>query len=309
MGLLQGHTKKVTATEFSPTDKVLATASSDRLIFLWSIKDGYCLRKLEGHSVAVSCILFISSGFQLVSADSNGLIKLWNIRTANCIYTFEGHENKILALSSSGECNDNKFLISGSNSRIVLWKDCTYLKKKNINNKEQRTYNYIKGYKNAIENNNYLQAIKIAIQLKCHAKLYEITQVISKNKLIENRFVNILQKLETKEISFIFEHCRDLNTRSSTFYEAHALLKLMLNILHPKQILKIQHIQDIMTSLLNCTEIHLRRLKKLKMKFLYLYNPFLSSEENLQTYPYHLLKNKKQTKPYVNIWHEQIDEN
>merc|ERR1712061_88854 len=113
----------------------------------------------------------------------------------------------------------------------------------------------------------------------------------TKNTLIENRFINILQKLETKEISFIFEHCRDLNTRSSTFYEAHAFFKLMLNILHPKQILKIQHIQDIMISLLNCTEIHLRRLKKLTIKIPYLYNPFLSSEENLQTYTYHLFKN------------------
>merc|ERR1712190_170424 len=248
-------------------------------------------------------------GFQLFSTDSNGLIKIWNIRTANCINTFEGHENKISALSSSGDCNDDKFLITGSSSRMVLWKDCTHLKIINNDNKEQKNSKILKEYENAIENNKYLKAIKIAIQLKCHDKLYKIIQVISKNNLIANRIINILQKLDTKEISFIFEHCRDLNTRSSTFYEAHVLLRLMLDILHPKQILKIQHIQDIMIFLLNCTEIHLRRLKKLTIKILYLYNSFLSFEENLQAYTYHLLKNKKQIKLYVNIWHKQIDEN
>merc|ERR1711933_549269 len=310
--LLRGHTKKVTATEFSPIDKVLATASNDRLIFLWSIKDGYCLRKLEGHSAAVSCILFLSSGFQLFSTDSNGLIKIWNIRTANCINTFEGHEDKISALSSSGDCNDNKFLITGSSSRMVLWKDCTHLKIINDNNKEQKNSKILKEYENAIENNKYLKAIKTAIQLKCYDKLYKIIQAISNDNLIANRITNILQKLDTKEISFIFEHCRNLNTRSSTFYEAHVLLRLMLNVLHPKQILQIQHIQDIMISLLNCTELHIRRLKKQNTENLYLNNSFLTCKsifksypkENLQTCTYHSLKNKKQTKSYLNIWHK-----
>merc|ERR1712050_566275 len=101
--------------------------------------------------------------------------------------TFEGHEDKISALSSSEDCNDNKFLITGSSSRMVLWKNCTYLKIINNNNKEQKNSKILKEYNNAIENNKYLKAIKIAIQLKCHNKLYKIIQVISKNNLIANR--------------------------------------------------------------------------------------------------------------------------
>lgn len=80
----------------SPTAKqVLATASGDTTIKMWSVKDFACLATFEGHQSSVLRVKFLSRGVQLISAGSDGLIKLWNIKTNETVATIDAHDAKV----------------------------------------------------------------------------------------------------------------------------------------------------------------------------------------------------------------------
>ena len=62
---LRGHKRGVWAAAFSPVEKVVATASGDKTIKLWSLQDGGCLRTLQGHAASVLRLSFLSAGMQV----------------------------------------------------------------------------------------------------------------------------------------------------------------------------------------------------------------------------------------------------
>ena len=47
--------------------QVLATASGDKTVRLWSLADGACLRTFEGHSASALRCCFLSAGTQVVN--------------------------------------------------------------------------------------------------------------------------------------------------------------------------------------------------------------------------------------------------
>lgn len=65
---LTGHKRGVWAAAFSPLEQLVATASGDKTLRLWSIKDGACLRTLQGHSSSVLKLHYLSSGLQVHSS-------------------------------------------------------------------------------------------------------------------------------------------------------------------------------------------------------------------------------------------------
>lgn len=81
---LLGHTGAVYLTSFSPNGRVLATASYDRTIRLWDVKDPTrpqpLGKPLTGHTSWVSSAVFSPDGRTLASASDDGTIRLWNVR-------------------------------------------------------------------------------------------------------------------------------------------------------------------------------------------------------------------------------------
>jgi U3 small nucleolar RNA-associated protein 13 len=71
VGTLRGHKRGVWCVEFSPVDKVLATASGDKTIKIWSMGNFQCLRTLEGHSNTVLRVAFLQNGIQLLSSGAD----------------------------------------------------------------------------------------------------------------------------------------------------------------------------------------------------------------------------------------------
>eukprot|EP00879_Flechtneria_rotunda_P023236 GHRR01024570.1.p1 GENE.GHRR01024570.1~~GHRR01024570.1.p1 ORF type:complete len:103 (+),score=18.48 GHRR01024570.1:270-578(+) len=53
---------------FSPVDQVLLSCSGDRLVKMWSVRDGSCLRTFEGHAGGVLRCMFLTAGTQVLSA-------------------------------------------------------------------------------------------------------------------------------------------------------------------------------------------------------------------------------------------------
>jgi U3 small nucleolar RNA-associated protein 13 len=95
VGTCKGHKRGVWCVRFGKHEKVLATASGDKTVRLWSLNDFSCLKTFEGHSNSVLRVDFLSEGMQMVSCGSDGLVKLWNVRTEECVNTMDNHEDKV----------------------------------------------------------------------------------------------------------------------------------------------------------------------------------------------------------------------
>ncbi|MEM9630254.1 MAG: c-type cytochrome [Pseudomonadota bacterium] len=111
---LKGHGGPVMDISVSPTNGLVATASFDNSVGIWS---GRTPRWLEGHEAAVKVVQFVDETRVVSAGDDNDLI-LWDLErgTKNRL---EGHTAKVTGLAVSP---DRKVIASASwDTRIGLW--------------------------------------------------------------------------------------------------------------------------------------------------------------------------------------------
>ncbi len=134
IGTLQGHGDFIYGLAFSPISfplvkgdcrgiggkgGILASASTDSSVRLWSIDSAKCWQILQGHTDWVYTVAFHQEGQTLVSGSADCNLKIWNWRSGQCLKTLSGHTDKILGISFSPE---GKILASASADRTVkLW--------------------------------------------------------------------------------------------------------------------------------------------------------------------------------------------
>jgi len=74
---LQGHTGGGSVS-FSPNGQILASASEDSSIRLWSVAHGTTLKTLSGHTSWVWAVAFSPDGQTLASGSEDCTIRLWS---------------------------------------------------------------------------------------------------------------------------------------------------------------------------------------------------------------------------------------
>ena len=79
--VFHGHKRVVWSVAFSRLDRIVASASGDATVRIWSVQSGTMLRTLQEHVARVLRVRFISRGTQLVSGGADGLVKVWATRT------------------------------------------------------------------------------------------------------------------------------------------------------------------------------------------------------------------------------------
>jgi WD40 repeat protein len=109
----------VLAVAFSPDEKLLATAGSDRTIKLWDLLRGRELLTLQGHTDSVTGLAFSPDRKLMVSTGADKTIRLWEIGTGKELNTFRGHTAKVNCVAFS---QDGKYVVTGSDDKQVrVW--------------------------------------------------------------------------------------------------------------------------------------------------------------------------------------------
>jgi len=113
------HTTNVTAVAFSPDGSLLASASLDQTMKIWSTTNWACLQTLAGHTNGVSSVAFSPNGQKIVSGSVDGTVKIWNQEGGNCLVTIPAHTLPVTATVFS---TDGTLVISASDDGTVrLW--------------------------------------------------------------------------------------------------------------------------------------------------------------------------------------------
>jgi WD40 repeat protein len=110
---LEGHTKSVKYSAFSPDGKCFVSSGIHKAIKLWDFRTSRCIKTFTGHTGRVYSISFSPDGKFIVSGGATS-IRTWNLETGNCVYKM----NAAGRVHSVGFSADGKQVITLENWSI-----------------------------------------------------------------------------------------------------------------------------------------------------------------------------------------------
>lgn len=117
--VLRGHIDEVWDVAFSPNGKLLASASGDRSIRLWSVETGVELANLNGHARDVFGVAFSPDGRHLASASFDNTVRLWDMNRAFNPNLFISCKDTVRSLAFSKD--KQYFASAGHDKRVRLY--------------------------------------------------------------------------------------------------------------------------------------------------------------------------------------------
>jgi len=100
----------------------LFTASRDKTIKLWDIKNASCLYTFEGHDNWVRNIVVHPTGKYLISTGDDRNIRIWDMKSGRSVKKLDKvHDKFIISLAMHANLN---LLVSGSNDLSIKFWDC-----------------------------------------------------------------------------------------------------------------------------------------------------------------------------------------
>ncbi|MEM9007154.1 MAG: TIR domain-containing protein, partial [Cyanobacteria bacterium P01_F01_bin.86] len=112
--VLDGHQDVVASLCFSPVGDVLATASQDRTVKIWTL-EGQLQQSLE-HEQAVMAVCFSPDGQSLATAGFDRQITLWSLNGRR-LQTLAGHTNTVWQLRFQGD----ELISASEDGTVRIW--------------------------------------------------------------------------------------------------------------------------------------------------------------------------------------------
>ncbi|KAJ5889979.1 hypothetical protein N7504_010789 [Penicillium tannophilum] len=226
IGVLRGHKRGVWSVRFAPKDTpiinseagtstsrgLIATASGDKTVKLWSLSDYSCLLTFEGHTGSVLKIIWLpppqiskhnddddeeedkaaKNAIQtrplIASAAADGLVKIWSPYTGEQETVLDNHTDRVWSLASptpSGSRADVKptssklkspyALASGAaDATVTMWSDTTSATYTAAVNANSERVEQDQQLQNYIRAGAYREAITLALQLNHPGRLLSL---------------------------------------------------------------------------------------------------------------------------------------
>ncbi|NEO80763.1 hypothetical protein [Moorena sp. SIO4G3] len=117
---LEGHDNTVNTVSFSPDGELIATASSDKTVKIWS-KEGkelYTLAGKDGHQDEIRSVTFSPDGKLIATASKDKTVKVWQ-RNGKYIQTLTGHRNLVWSVRFSPDLKS--LAASSEDGRVIIW--------------------------------------------------------------------------------------------------------------------------------------------------------------------------------------------
>ena len=113
----------MTDLAFSPNGDLLATASDDSTLRVWSVADRQLVKEYATPPGGYWSLVFGGDGRSLVVSDVVGTISVLDVDTGSVIRTFAGQKNRLAELAISP---DGSLVASGGDDNSVeLWSTAT----------------------------------------------------------------------------------------------------------------------------------------------------------------------------------------
>ncbi|MCG8574842.1 MAG: caspase family protein [Flavobacteriales bacterium] len=93
--LQQGHTKHMTAYDFSPNGKYLISGSLDNSLILWNVQTAKQIRSFTGHTEPIRSVVFSADGNFVLSASADNTAKVYRIINGELIQSIKLQKNEL----------------------------------------------------------------------------------------------------------------------------------------------------------------------------------------------------------------------
>jgi len=90
---LRGHSSWVICTDFSPDGTLLASAGRDKVVRIWDVAAGRCLKTLSGHGQNIESVVFSPDGKHVLSTGGDRTLRLWDVATGRPVWEIHGHQD------------------------------------------------------------------------------------------------------------------------------------------------------------------------------------------------------------------------
>ncbi|PWN22657.1 WD40 repeat-like protein [Microstroma glucosiphilum] len=116
---LLGHTRAISSLSFSPDGTLLASASADKTVRIWSLRTGQLVETLKGHGGGISDVAWSPCGRYLATASDDKTVGVWNALSGYDLRRLIGHTSYVFCVAYSPQSN---LIVSGSFDETVrLW--------------------------------------------------------------------------------------------------------------------------------------------------------------------------------------------
>lgn len=117
---LENHKGEITNVSFSSDGKMIATASADKTVKLWSL-DGKEIKTLEGHQGLVRRVRFSPKGNRIATASWDGTLKLWTLE-GKLIATLKENKRQLDSVNGLSFSPDGRTIATGdAGGNVKLW--------------------------------------------------------------------------------------------------------------------------------------------------------------------------------------------
>ena len=113
-----GHTKKITEILIFPNNNFFASASKDKTIKIWDVRNEKCIKTLKGHTESILAMV-LSKEKKIISGGGDCVLKVWDIKDEKCIADLKGHNSGIISLNTNKITN---LIVSASTDETIrIW--------------------------------------------------------------------------------------------------------------------------------------------------------------------------------------------